>query len=72
MIFGSVRFEFGGGSSSFDETGSNATIGFGIDMKMNESKCAHQTMSLFGDEPKIEQQPVNTTGKVEILFDASA
>jgi len=38
-------------------------------MKMDENKCAHQTMSLFGDPPKIIPQPVETTGCVEIFFD---
>ena len=38
-------------------------------MKRNESKCAHQTMSLFGDTPKAKPQAINTTGKVDIFFD---
>ena len=36
---------------------------------MDENKCAHQTMSLFGDDLKIKPQPVKTTGSVEIFFD---
>jgi ribonuclease HI len=38
-------------------------------MKTAERKGSHQTMSLFGDEPKIKPQPVFTTGRVEIFFD---
>jgi ribonuclease HI len=38
-------------------------------MKMDERKGSHQTMSLFGDEPKIKPQAVKTAGKVEIFFD---
>jgi hypothetical protein len=38
-------------------------------MKTDERKGSHQTMSLFGDEPKIKPQPVFTTGRVEIFFD---
>ena len=38
-------------------------------MKIDERKGSQQTMSLFGDEPKIKPQPVFTTGRVEIFFD---
>ena len=38
-------------------------------MKMDESKCSHQTMSLFGYVPKIELEAVKTTGTVGIYFD---
>ena len=37
-------------------------------MKIDEQKCKHRTLSLFGDEP-VEQKPVKTTGKAEIFFD---
>ena len=39
------------------------------DMRLDESKCEHQTMSLFGDAPKAESPPVKTTRRVEIYFD---
>ena len=38
-------------------------------MRLDESKCEHQTMSLFGDAPKAVSQPVKVYGKVEIYFD---
>jgi hypothetical protein len=38
-------------------------------MKTDERKGSHQTMSLFGDEPRVKPQPVTTTGMVEIFFD---
>jgi len=38
-------------------------------MRRDESKCEHQTMSLFGDEPKATPKPVKTAGKAEIYFD---
>jgi ribonuclease HI len=38
-------------------------------MKTDERKGSHQTMSLFGDEPRVKSQPVFTTGRVEIFFD---
>ena len=34
----SVRLEFGGGSSTFGETGSIAKLDFGFDMKFDEGK----------------------------------
>ena len=38
-------------------------------MRLDESKCEHQTMSLFGDVPKAGSPPVETASKVEIYFD---
>jgi ribonuclease HI len=38
-------------------------------MHLDESKCEHQTMSLFGDVPKSASQPIKTSGKAEIFFD---
>ena len=38
-------------------------------MRLDESKCKHQTMSLFGNGPKAVSQPVKTEGRVEIYFD---
>src|ERR1039458_2727442 len=38
-------------------------------MKIDERKCRHQTMSLFGDTAKVEPLAVKTSGKVEIFFD---
>src|ERR1039458_51603 len=38
-------------------------------MKIDERKCRHQTMSLFGDTPKVEPLAVKTSGKVEMFFD---
>ena len=38
-------------------------------MRLNESKCAHQTMSLFGDEPAVKAPPARLGGAVEIFFD---
>ena len=38
-------------------------------MKFDESKCSHQTMSLFGETPKVKPPVRITTGKVEIFFD---
>jgi ribonuclease HI len=38
-------------------------------MRLDESKCEYQTMSLFGDAPKPASQPFNTSGKAEIFFD---
>jgi hypothetical protein len=40
-----------------------------FNMRLDESKCEYQTMSLFGDGPKTAAQPVNTPGKAEIYFD---
>jgi ribonuclease HI len=40
-----------------------------LDMKVDERKSSHQTMSLFGDEPRVKPQPVFTSGRVEIFFD---
>ena len=45
-----------------------------IDMRRNESKGEYQTMSLFGDEPRVVTPPVVTppvraTRRVEIYFD---
>ena len=38
-------------------------------MRRDESKCEHQTMSLFGEAPKAGSPPIKTTGRVEIFFD---
>lgn len=38
-------------------------------MRLDESKCEHQTMSLFGDVPKSASQPIKVSGEVEIYFD---
>jgi ribonuclease HI len=38
-------------------------------MKLDERKGSHQTMSLFGEEPRVKPQPATTTGRVEIFFD---
>jgi len=38
-------------------------------MRLDESICEHQTMSLFGDMPKNASQPVKVSGEVEIYFD---
>jgi len=38
-------------------------------MRLDESKCEHQTMSLFGEVPKKASQPSKPTGKAEIYFD---
>jgi len=42
-------------------------------MRLDESKCKHQTMSLFGDasitQPKPAPAPVTATGTVVIYFD---
>jgi ribonuclease HI len=38
-------------------------------MRRDESKCEHQTMSLFGDAPKAAPRPAQTSGKAEIYFD---
>ena len=38
-------------------------------MRNDESKGEFQTMSLFGDAPKVKLQPAKTAGKVEIFFD---
>ena len=38
-------------------------------MRLDENKCEHQTMSLFGEAPKSASQSVTTSGKVEIYFD---
>jgi len=38
-------------------------------MQLDESKCEHQTMSLFGDVPKSASQPIKTSGKAEIFFE---
>ena len=38
-------------------------------MRLDESKCEHQTMSLFGDAPKAGSPPIKTTSGVEIYFD---
>ena len=38
-------------------------------MKLDEAKCSHQTMSLFGEPPKVKPPARTTTGKVEIFFD---
>jgi hypothetical protein len=37
-------------------------------MRLDESKCEYQTMSLFGEVPKAASQPFKTSGKVEIYF----
>ena len=38
-------------------------------MRRDESKCEHQTMSLFSDAPKAAPHPVRVSGQVEIYFD---
>jgi ribonuclease HI len=38
-------------------------------MRKDESKCAYQTMSLFGNTPPVEQAAVKTASQVEIYFD---
>jgi len=38
-------------------------------MRLDESKCEYQTMSLFGEAPKVASQPFKTSGEVEIYFD---
>ena len=38
-------------------------------MRLDESKCEYQTMSLFGNAPKAAPPPFNTSGKAEIYFD---
>lgn len=38
-------------------------------MRRDESKGEYQTMSLFGEAPKIAPPPVKTAGKAEIYFD---
>lgn len=38
-------------------------------MRLDEDKCAHQTMSLFGAGPNAASQPVRVSGRVEIYFD---
>ena len=38
-------------------------------MRRDESKCEHQTMSLFGEVPKAASQPAKTSGRAEIYFD---
>jgi ribonuclease HI len=38
-------------------------------MKLDERKGSHQTMSLFGEEPRVKPQTATTTGRVEIFFD---
>ena len=38
-------------------------------MRLDESKCEHQTMSLFGEVPKAASPGFKTSGKVEIYFD---
>ena len=38
-------------------------------MRLDESKCEHQTMSLFGKVTKAPSQPTKTSGKAEIYFD---
>jgi ribonuclease HI len=38
-------------------------------MKLDEKKGSHQTMSLFGEEPRVKPQPITITGRMEIFFD---
>jgi len=38
-------------------------------MPLDERKCAHQTISLFGEGPKAASQPVPTASRAEIYFD---
>ena len=38
-------------------------------MRLDEGKCEHQTMSLFGEAPKAPSLPAKMSGKVEIYFD---
>ena len=38
-------------------------------MRLDESKCEHQTMSLFGETPTVGLLPVTTSSQVEIYFD---
>ena len=38
-------------------------------MRLDESKCEYQTMSLFGDVPKAASHPVRTMSRAEIYFD---
>jgi len=38
-------------------------------MRLDESKCEYQTMSLFGEVPKAASRPFKASGEVEIYFD---
>ena len=38
-------------------------------MKLDETKCKFQTMSLFAEAPVAKPPPAKTTGRVEIFFD---
>jgi len=38
-------------------------------MRLDETKCAHQTMSLFGEVTKAPSQPAKTSSQAEIYFD---
>jgi len=38
-------------------------------MRRDEKNCQYQTMSLFGDEPRVVAPPVKTVRRVEIYFD---